>query len=735
MSGFADWLLRQVSARAGKLAGSIAEDWQARRQLASAAHEALRQSLLVQLPGLTGQQLENLIGALEEVLWGSEDGLPVVSTVQGPLVERFTAGVLRQFSRLAELPAADPAGVSQAEVLGIDPAQVSGAFVEHFLWALEVQGSRPKAPAGIRELWHVLAAGTNELRQHELQRSLGGIPAETARLLSDRLLIGEPRQALGEWRPRWDYPVPTVPEAGSAAMLDSHPITPGSRDRELGDLLSEIEGTPDGLAVLVEADVFWGKTTFMCELVRRLQESTPVVSFFNVRDGGHHRAACLVSLNAQLLHQLQPGYGLAPDDELVRQFHALLDLASAAAERTAVVVDALDEAADREMLAAALSSRPRGVTIIASSRPNPPLPVNHLLADREPLRLVEIPQAEERKKQADVWVASVVSGDDLTVEVFATLAACKGPISPADIADLWQVGVGVINAVLAPHSAWLTAPGADGEIRLGHHYLDAELSARRPVQNLDLEARIGAWADRYAKDGWPSSISPRYLLSSWPAHCPHPAIRAETIAGPWLTTALGRLPGPREVTAIASETFRDLADDYIATGDNLPQLLRLAGTLSRLGTSTDAVFPEFVAALVELGQHDKAYSYALTSGSPKVTLAALTGAPLAIRHDLLAHAIRVIRDEIDHPPTKAQAWAALIPHLDNRTTALAEVERVIRDEITNPHQKDQAWTELIPYLEPLKPSRSSARRSLNRGTRTQRGWRWSDISGRPKPSA
>jgi tetratricopeptide (TPR) repeat protein len=553
------------------------------------------------------------------------------------------------------------------------------------------------------------------ITDHHRSDGLGRLAAARITALSDgpagqrlRHLLGLPASGL----PDVTAPDRAAPPPALLQVLDIAPERLLDRDEELAELAAYAE--PYGWW---EGPPWAGKTALMAWFAAHPPPDVDVVSFFvgAGRTGSTDRDAFLDAVGEQLApasprHDRGRSAPGGPRDLL-----ALLDAAArrcrAGGRRLVLVVDGIDEdtgpAAGKPSIAALLPRHPpAGTTVLVTSRPNRPLPLDvpgdHPL-HRCPRRALSVsPHAREVEGFARQELADRLRAGSLPEELIGLLAASGGGLtrddlaeltgaSLSEVADLLSGAFGRSIAVRTRRSA-TAVPG----YALAHREL-REAAERELGPRLDrYRTRLHAWAEDHKRRGWPPG-TPAYLLHDYPRVL---AAADDAVRLADLATDPARHERLLEVTGGDGAALGEIAlTQLVGARQPTPDLVTavlLALRREELAGRNRHVPVRLPAVWAALGRGERAA--ALARGLPKrkrraaLAAAALAAAEAGHLDDAEALALGVPdRDRRDavvagmaaaaaaRDPARAERWARRWCTPNRRVGALARVAAAIAD--------------------------------------------------------
>lgn len=483
---------------------------------------------------------------------------------------------------------------------------------------------------------------------------------------------GEPCD-VGRWQtlldraqpPRAPLPPVPAPEPTNAAGYDTwveQKVMPArllGRDNELRELTAFCTGEDmPGASPYAwwQAGPWAGKSALLSEFVlRHRPDGVECVSYFIAdrfaRNDQEGFAETVMRQLAPLAGQDPGAAGSRPED-FPALCHAAAEACRNRGRRLVLVVDGLDEdngATTGKPSIAALLPRnpPAGMRVVVTGRPNPHLPTD--VPDDHPLRNSQIvrtlppsPHATDISRMAERELRRLLEDEQIGVPLLGLLAAARGSLTAADLANLVGVRPYRVGWLLRGITGRSFIPGAQGQLfapdmpvgerplALGHDELRKEaLTALGDVKVF--EDQLHAWADHYRDRGWPSE-TPAYLLYDYPH-------------------MLTSNDDSKRLTAIALDPQRQQA------------LLRSA--------SPDAALSdiEMSAQMIRRHRPDDLTGLAGLAASRAI---------LTEQGRLLPESIAVAFARLGHPH-RARQFALLAPHAAEKAVRLASVARALAD--------------------------------------------------------
>ncbi|MEV6040879.1 hypothetical protein AB0L65_57915 [Nonomuraea sp. NPDC052116] len=490
-----------------------------------------------------------------------------------------------------------------------------------------------------------------------------------------------------------DITMGSPPVARSAYWQQVRRIAPArllGRDEELAELAEFCHADGESPYLWWQAPAWAGKSALMSWFALNPPETVRVVSFFiTARFAGHNDRMAFVDV---MLEQLaaaaaEPLPGFLT--EATKEAH-LLDMLDTAAEvcgrrgqRLVLVVDGLDEdqgvtvGPDAYSIAALLPVRPpTNVRVVATGRPNPPVPPDvpddHPLRERAVVRRLEVsPHAQVIRTDAERELKRLLLGKPAEQDLLGLVASAGGGLSAQDLAELTSWSVWEIEQHMRAVSGRTFArranrwrPGTGPEVYvLAHEELQSTaVEWLGPARLTDYRERLHKWADDYRARGWPAD-TPEYLLrgyflllqaigaSDWMLACALDPVRHDRM----LDVTGGDAAALAEIV-----TVQHFLDD--AAEPDLSALLRLAVARERL-TSRNAHLPIGLPALwARLG--DLGRAEALTRS-------------------------------IVEPGRQAEAFSLLLRAAGKAGSWLAEQAEAAVQLVTDPYRQMQAMVHLV----------------------------------------
>ncbi|MGR3933062.1 trypsin-like peptidase domain-containing protein [Streptomyces sp. BRA346] len=451
-------------------------------------------------------------------------------------------------------------------------------------------------------------------------------------------------------------------EAGYQALLrDIAPPELMGRAEELRELVDFCAG-PETYR-WIQGRPWTGKTALVSWFALHPPRGVVPVSFFiTSRLAGQ---ADSTAYTEAVVHQLaaivgrepsphaSPGVGEAERRQLLAE----------AAERVAedggtllLVVDGLDEdqsardGATGPSIASLLPERPPpGVRVLATSRPNPGLPLD--VKARHPLRADVVRQlgatdyATDLEHDARFELSRSLAGGDLEKELVGLLTAARGALRPEDLRELTGRELyalrhrvdGVFGRILRLRGESAGVPDERGYLFAHETLFVAAAEMLGPDVGPYLE-RIHDWADDYRRGGWPEGTPP-YLLQQYG--------RMVTDLGD-IARAVGLAVDPRrqdrmravtgsdaaalaEIDAVRSAAMRDRFDDL----GRLAALVAGEELLARRNRHLPLTLP---AVLARFGKAKRAEGLARSVVAPLDRARALVAVARVLAEDRDPHA-------------------------------------------------------------------------------------------------
>ncbi|WP_431919583.1 hypothetical protein [Nonomuraea jabiensis] len=524
-----------------------------------------------------------------------------------------------------------------------------------------------------------------------------------------------------------DITMGSPPVARSAYWQQVRRIAPARllcRDEELAELAEFCHAEGEVPYLWWQAPAWAGKSALMSWFALNPPETVRVVSFFiTARFAGHNDRMAFVDV---MLEQLAAAAGEPLPGfltEATKEAH-LLDMLDTAAEtcarrgqRLVLVVDGLDEdqgvtvGPDAYSIAALLPVRPpANVRVVATGRPNPPVPPDvpddHPLRERAVVRRLEVsPHAQVIRTDAERELKRLLLGKPAEQDLLGLVAAAGGGLSAQDLAELTSWGVWEIEQHMRAVSGRTFArranrwrPGTGPEVYvLAHEELQSTaVEWLGPARLTDYRERLHKWADDYRARGWPAD-TPEYLLrgyflllqaigaSDWMLACALDPVRHDRM----LDVTGGDAAALAEIV-----TVQHFLDD--AAEPDLSALLRLAVARERL-TSRNAHLPIGLPALwARLGDLGRAEALTRSIVEPgrqaeafNLLLRAAAGKDGSWLAEQAEAAVQLVTD----PYRQTQAMV----HLVEAVAASGDFDRAERliHAIGDPYRQMQAMVHLV----------------------------------------
>ena len=329
----------------------------------------------------------------------------------------------------------------------------------------------------------------------------------------------------------------TPPVVRSAYLEQVRRIAPPQlrdREAELAELAAFCAGDPEHAYAWWRAPAWAGKSALMAWFVLHPPPGVRIVSFFVT--ARHHRQndrkAFVDNVLEQLAEVLEHRGLPAGLTDSTRDAHLAGMLSAAAAacrqsgERLVLLVDGLDE--DRGVtvepesysIAATLPRHPpAGLSIVVSSRPEPPLPPD--VPEDHPLRgrclvreLGQSAYAEVVRADAERELKRILLAGGAERDILGLVAAARSGLSVRDLAEL----VGADEWLVKDHLTSFTGrtfARADTAYVLAHEELQSTATRLLgPARLREHRQRLHEWAERYRDLGWPVG-TPDYLLRGY----------------------------------------------------------------------------------------------------------------------------------------------------------------------------------------------------------------------------
>ncbi|WP_344445225.1 hypothetical protein, partial [Kitasatospora nipponensis] len=494
------------------------------------------------------------------------------------------------------------------------------------------------------------------------------------------------------------------PWAGKSALLSTFVLSPPSRVHAAGVRLVSFFIT----ARLASQDTRDAFTTAVTEqLCALLGEDLPAAT----GEGG--REAAMLDLLAQAAGACRASGG-----------------------RLVLVIDGLDEdrgvttGPDAHSIAALLPGRPpAGMRIIATGRPNPPVPDDvpdwHPLRDPGAIRLLsDSPHARDLQRLGQTELKRLLSSSPVERDLLGLLTAARGGLTGPDLRELTGTELWTVEETLhtVTGRTFTTRPTRWGRGRepqlylLGHEELQTAAAHYLGHENLArYRDRIHTWADAYRtptgpRPSWPPH-TPEYLFTGYPRMlaATHDADRLLDLAldsarhDRMLDLSGGDSAALAEVTTCQDLLLARPEVDLYA----LAVLSRRRAQLEDRNAHIPTCLPAVWAAL---GQPDRARALAMAIPDPDRRAEALTGlartltgAPHPQRALAVAHAAEQATRTIPHMFSRVRALQGIATALAG--TAPDWAEQVARS-ITDPRDRAQALAAVVTVLADVDPDRA-----------------------------
>lgn len=457
-------------------------------------------------------------------------------------------------------------------------------------------------------------------------------------------------------------------------------------DADWGDIVDELLtafAAEPGFHV-VTGEAYAGKTALMTKLHEELERrDVPVVIFYVVQHEEDRPVHYLPAVITQLLAVLaarEDRYASMPLEQTVErqlvQYEELWRAYSAVPEPVFLLLDGLDERAPEPAGVGLPALVPRSAgthgRVVLTTRSHPALdlprahPLNRSL-DAATHVLTPSPRARAERGLVERELAAFLRGEDARGRDLAGLVAVAGgPVSDREVAELLTLPTsGAAAALRAPIARSLFLERAsDGtpRFRFAHRairaFVEEELDRDGAGGTDAAIARVLAWADRYATQGWPRN-TPRFLAEHLPTFI------ASRVAP--------QRRGPR-LAALLHDDYRRLTRMVSSTDRAFLQLIELAR--ETVAADTDVGTNPVDAFLVE------AWSAEIAAFNPTAwySLAALVRAGL---HDHALAEARLIPDSMERGYVmialvtalhQQGAWEALRSAQREMATAVSELD-------------------------------------------------------------
>ncbi|MGH3941863.1 MAG: hypothetical protein ACRDTG_25210 [Pseudonocardiaceae bacterium] len=448
--------------------------------------------------------------------------------------------------------------------------------------------------------------------------------------------------SVGEW----------VRTAYQAQVRDIAPDRLLDREAELDELVGFCAG--DQPYAWWQAGPWAGKSALMSWFVLHPPAGVDIVSFFvTARLAGQSDSDVCTDA---LIEQLAALTGESPATLLtvrarrgimLRLLEDAANRSQEAGRRLLLVIDGLDEdsgTATGSSIAALLPRRPPPeVRILVASRLHPPIPndvtEDHPLRTISPRQLAVSEHARDIERRAKHEIKQLLAGDHLQRDVLGLITAAGGGLTLGDLEQLTERPPFEIEDLLGGMfgrsvGSWAGTSSAgylnERVYLLTHETLRLLAEQQYGASLAAYRDRLHHWADIYRQRSWPAD-TPRYLLSSYPR--------------------------------------------MLASVEDLPRLFA-CGTDHTRHNRMRSVTGGDALAFTEIST---AQQRILAQCDPDLTSLAL----LALQRDNLTDRNTNIPTNLPAvwamigQPTRAEALANSIPHLDRRVDALAGVARTV----------------------------------------------------------
>jgi hypothetical protein len=291
---------------------------------------------------------------------------------------------------------------------------------------------------------------------------------------------------------------------------------------------------------LWQADAWAGKTALLASFVCNPPEGTRIVSFFitDRRGPQSNREAffdIVIEQLAEILNKPMPGNATPAtrSGQFLDLLEAAVGVLAKQGRRLVLLVDGLDNdtgSAEYSIAALLPPQPPGGLRIIASVRPDPPLPDD--VPDDHPLRdpgivrtLAPSPHARVIRGEALRDVKRLLGGDDPAGrDLLGLVVASEGGLSGRDLRELTGHSFERIERALETvtgrafarrDARWTDAATPQDLYILAHDELRQIAVTRLEGAPLaEYRAKLHAWADGYRAQHWPLR-TPEYLLRDY----------------------------------------------------------------------------------------------------------------------------------------------------------------------------------------------------------------------------
>ena len=441
-----------------------------------------------------------------------------------------------------------------------------------------------------------------------------------------------------------------------AQVADIAPVRLIGREDELAELAAFCGGAET--YVWWQAGPWAGKTALMSSFVLQPPVDVDVVSFFVTgRLAGQSDSTAFVEAVieqvAVLLGEEPPASSPTLRDAVRRD---MIDRAARRADAKnrslLLVVDGVDEdsgpaAGHPSVLSLLPRHPPRGLRVLLSGRPHPPVPDD--VDEDHPARACRIrslagsPYATAIGERAERELRTLLAEETLARDVIGLLVAAAGGLTLHDLHELTGAPPGHLRHVVRVVAGrTLRTRGEhshnDGELPagnasyvMGHETLQTQaIVDLGPVLVGSLRARIVAWADGYRSRSWPDG-TPRYLLVGYPRMLRSTG-QVDLLVDSVCDKA--RQHRLREETGGDHESFVQIraAQDLVlsAPRPRISTLCQLAVHRRALADRNSKLPVTLPAVWVQLGEPLRAEALARSIGNPRRQALALTALSTAL---------------------------------------------------------------------------------------------------------
>jgi hypothetical protein len=345
---------------------------------------------------------------------------------------------------------------------------------------------------------------------------------------------------------------------------------------------------------------------------------------------------------------------------LLAAFGRASELCRRRGKRLVLVVDGLDEdrgvttGADSHSIAAFLPVRPpANMRIIASGRPNPPIPSD--VPEDHPLRSSEIvyslatsAHAEVVRNDAERELKRLLAGDTIERDLLGLIVAAGGGLSSLDLAELtnsaeWEIEDQLKSGSSRTFSSRSGLWHSKTRYILSHEEIQLQASRMLGESRLtEYRSIIYRWAKSYQDRGWPSH-TPEYLMRGY-----FELLRSQSELTTMFEMAVDSRRHNRMLDTIGGDNYAlgeiETVQDLMLrqTDVDLRELVRLSVHRAKLSERNAHIPSHLPVAWAQLGRIGRAEALARSMSTPFLQGRSLTAiARQAAEDGLLEEALRI----------------------------------------------------------------------------------------------